>query len=213
MLSSLDDFINGFGNSVNVQLPAVIKTVNSDGSVDVLVIRNDEDPDVVFPNVPVKHYETQRAYIFLGLKVGDKGLIRFCDKSIEGYKQNGIDTPDDRTHSLNDGVFEIGFYPASERYAFPADKTIEIGNKNGSFKLSVGEGGSLIIESSSTTIKSTGSTNIECSTAEIKASSVNIKSPIVNLGEGGQPIARLGDEVTVAGVKGLITKAGVNTSL
>lgn len=199
MLSSLDDFINGFGNSVNVQLPAVIKTVNSDGSVDVLVIRNDEDPDVVFPNVPVKHYETQRAYIFLGLKVGDKGLIKFCDKSIEGYKQNGIDTPDDRTHSLNDGVFEIGFYPASERYAFPADKTIEIGNKNGSFKLSVVEGGALVIESPS----------------------VLIKSPITELGTGGKAIARVGDSVSVtvssgssAGTwSGTITSGGVNKSI
>ena len=198
-MSSLDDFINGFGNSVNVQLPAVIKTVNSDGSVDVLVIRNDEDQDVVFPNVPVKHYETQRAYIFLGLKVGDKGLIKFCDKSIEGYKQNGIDTPDDRTHSLNDGVFEIGFYPASERYAFPVDKTIEIGNKNGSFNLSVVEGGALVIESPS----------------------VLIKSPITEIGTGGKAIARVGDSVEVnvtggssAGTwSGTITSGGVNKSI
>ena len=34
----------------------------------------------------------------------------------------------------------------------------------------------------------------------------------VNLGVGGQPIARLGDEVTVNGDVGTITSAGTNTS-
>jgi len=57
--------------------------------------------------------------------------------------------------------------------------------------------------------------------ANIKAASVNYDSPITNLGNGGQPIARLGDEITVeitsgssAGTyKGKISSAGVNTSI
>lgn len=57
--------------------------------------------------------------------------------------------------------------------------------------------------------------------ANIKAASVNIDAGVTNLGVGGQPIARLGDEITVnvtsgssAGTyKGTISSAGTNTSI
>lgn len=63
---------------------------------------------------------------------------------------------------------------------------------------------------------------VECQTANIKATSkVNIDSPVTNLGVGGQPIARLGDEVKVKVTSGssagewtgTITSSGVNTSI
>ncbi len=66
-----------------------------------------------------------------------------------------------------------------------------------------------------------GVCNIKAANTNVESESVNIKSPVTNIGEGGQNIARLGDEVTVeitsgssAGTyKGTITSAGVNTSI
>ena len=57
--------------------------------------------------------------------------------------------------------------------------------------------------------------------ANISAANVNIAAETTGLGVGGQPIARLNDEITVeitsgssAGTyKGKITSAGVNTSI
>ncbi len=197
MLSSINDFAKNIKEAVNVQLPCKVTTLNEDGTVDVEVIGNDGKDDVVFPNVPVRHNETTRAYIFLGIQAGDRGLIRFCDRSIEGLKQ-GIDLLDDRMHAFDDGVVDLGFYPLTEAYAFPVDKTIEIGNKNGKFKLSISEDG----------------------TVDLITPVVNVDG-LVNLGLGGNAIARVGDsvEVTVTGgssagtYSGTITSGGVNTSL
>ena len=56
---------------------------------------------------------------------------------------------------------------------------------------------------------------------DVSAANVNVSASVTNLGVGGQPIARLGDEVTVevtsgssAGTyTGTITSAGANTSI
>lgn len=178
-------------DSINCQLPCKVTSVNGDGTVDVLVFRNDNIPDCVFPNVPVKHIETSRAYVFLGLAVGDRGVIRYFDRSVEEYKTgNESETGDPRQHSLSDGVFEVGFIPSSERYSYPTDKTIEIGNKNGSFKLSIGEDGIITLETQK-------DLSITCLNASINASgSVAVTSPSIDLGgEGGNAIARHGDSV------------------
>ena len=55
---------------------------------------------------------------------------------------------------------------------------------------------------------------INCSNAEINSQQVDVNASIVNLGEGGAPIARVGDTVQVSTVTGLgtITTGGVNTS-
>lgn len=179
-------------DSVNCQLPCKITSVNSDGTVDVLVFRNDNVPDCVFPNVPVKHIETSRAYVFLGVKVGDRGVIRFFDRSVEEYKKgNENETGDPRLHSFSDGLFEIGFLPTTEAYSFPSDKTIEIGNKNGSFKVSFAEDGGITIETQK-------NLSITCLNASITASaSAVVNSPSVDLGgTGGKGVARIGDAVS-----------------
>lgn len=68
----------------------------------------------------------------------------------------------------------------------------------------------------------TGDINATCEVADITAgTSVDVHSPVTNLGDGGQPIARLGDSVEVivtggssAGThSGTITGSGVNTSI
>ena len=91
---------------------------------------------------------------------------------------------------MSDGLFEIGFVPSSERYSYPTDKTIEIGNKNGSFKLSVSSDGGLVI----TTEKDV---SLTCLNAFVTASqSVKVESPSIDIGgTGGNGVARIGDSV------------------
>lgn len=195
MSDVIADIFRKLRDSINCQLPCKITAVNQDGTVDVLVFRNDQIPDCVFPNVPVRHIETSRAYVFLGLQVGDRGVIRYFDRSVEEYKKgNEAETDDPRQHSFSDGLFEIGFIPSTERYTYPTDKTIEIGNKNGSFKLSIASDGGITI----TTEKDVSMT---CKNASIKATqSAVVESPSIDLGgTGGLAIARHGDNV-VSGV-------------
>lgn len=178
-------------DSINTQLPCKITAVNTDGTVDVLVFRNDGIDNCVFPSVPIRHLESGRAYVFLGVQVGDRGVVRYFDRSVEAYKDgNEEDTDDIRQHSLSDGLFEIGFIPQTEAYAFPTDKTIQIGNKNGSFKLSVDQSGEIEIEAQGNIkLKSDANVSIECQSAVVQSPSVDLG------GAGGQGVARIGDSV------------------
>lgn len=201
MSDIIADVFRMIRDSVNCQLPCKITAVNSDGTVDVLVFRNDNIPDCVFPNVPVRHIETSRAYVFLGLKVGDRGVIRFFDRSVEEYKKGNEDeTGDPRLHSFSDGLFEVGFLPTTESYSFPLDKTVEIGNKNGSFKVSFAEDGGISIETQK-------NLSITCKNASITADKVDLG------GIGGVAIARHGDQVVSGGtVIGTINASSVKVS-
>lgn len=135
-----------------VQNPCKVVGVHNN-YVDVLLYINDEEPDFVIYNVPIQRPETQRAYIFLGIKEGDRGTLRFFDRSVEGYLQSDFDyNSDDRQHDINDRVFELGFIPDAEAFVYPTDKEIEIGLKDASFKLSVDSSGNLVITSTSITI-------------------------------------------------------------
>lgn len=152
-------------NEISCTLPARVTQVNEDGTVNVVAIRNDEIKDCVI-TVPVLRPETQRAYIQLKIAPGDRGVLKFCDKSIEEYRKgdeayNG----DDRTHSISDGIFQLGFLPSNEKFIFP-DGEIVIGLKNSQFILSVNETGdftikakSIIINSASTSINGDVSVN------------------------------------------------------
>lgn len=152
-------------NEINCQLPAKVMQVNEDGTVNVLAIRNDEIEDCVI-TVPVIYPETARAYIMLKIKKGDRGVIKFCDKSIEEYRfGNENYNGDERCHSISDGIFQLGFLPSNEKFVFP-DGEIVIGLKNSQFILSVNETGdftikakSVIINSASTSINGDVSVN------------------------------------------------------
>lgn len=196
--------------SINKQLPCIINKVNDDGTVDCLVIRNDSKKDIIFPSIPVKHTETQRAYFFLGLTKGDKGVVRFFDRSVEEYKFDGNTefNNDNRQHSLSDSLFELGFVPASERYAFPNGAGVEIGLKDQSAKINLTDGKLQIICQSADIIAS-GECNVD-------ASVVNVNAGQTNLGQSGLPIARQTDPVVATDgvtVIGSIQKGGVNTSI
>lgn len=140
-------FAEKIKNEINCQLPARVTQVNEDGTVNVVAIRNDEIEDCVI-TVPVLRPETQRVYIQLKIKAGDRGVIKFCDKSIEEYRKGNENyNNDDRTHSISDGVFQLGFLPSNERFVYPEGELV-IGLKNNTFTLSVDENGNLTIKAS-----------------------------------------------------------------
>ena len=144
-------FAEKIKNEINCQLPAKVTKVNEDGTVNVVAIRNDKIEDCVI-TVPVIRPETARAYIMLKIATGDRGVVKFCDKSIEQYRQGEEEyNNDDRTHSISDGIFQLGFLPNPEKFIYP-DGEIVIGLKNKTFTLSVDDKGSLTIGAAAVTI-------------------------------------------------------------
>lgn len=142
---------------INCSLPAKVTQVNEDGTVNVVAIRNDEIDDCVV-TVPVIRQETQRAYIQLAIKTGDRGVLTFMDRSIEDYRfgddsYNG----DNRSHSISDGIFRIGFLPDNEKFIFPEGEIV-IGLKNKKFTLAVDAEGNLSISAETIIINSKSNT-------------------------------------------------------
>lgn len=146
-----------------VQNPCKVVGVNGN-YVDVLLYINDEEPDQVIYNVPViRPAETQRAYVFLGIKEGDRGICRFFDRSTEAYLKSDFDyNSDDRQHDINDRCFELGFLPDEEAFVYPTDQEIEIGLKNVKFRLSVDNDGNVdILSEGDVNLKITGNVTSE----------------------------------------------------
>ena len=138
-------FIENITDEMYCVLPCQVEAI-SGNYVDVKVFINEEEPDQILYNVPIQRPETQRAYIFLGIKKGDRGVLKFFDRSTEGYLQSDFDyNSDERQHDLNDRVFSLGFIPDSESYVYPTDKDIEIGLKDKAIKMSFTENGITIV--------------------------------------------------------------------
>lgn len=168
-------FISDTTDNIYVMNPCKVVGVHGN-YVDVLLYINDEEPDFVIYNVPIIRQETQRAYIFLGIKEGDRGSCRFFDRSTEAYLQSDFDyNSDDRQHDINDRCFELGFIPDKEAYVYPENQEIEIGLKNGKFKLSVDNNGNI-------NIISTGTATISCPTVN-HTGDVNITGTVNVTGE------------------------------
>lgn len=130
-----------------VQLPAEITKVSPDGNYVSAILRiNDNEPDIEVHHIRVRHLESKRAYIYLGMKKGDFGVVRFFDRSTEAYLKSDYDyNSDDRQHDINDRCFELGFIPDKEAYVYPENVDIEIGMKNNSAKISFANGNITII--------------------------------------------------------------------
>lgn len=160
--------LDNITDNIYVQNPCKVVKVSEDGNfVDVLLYINDEEVDTVIYNVPIVRPETQRAYIFLGIKEGDRGVCRFFDRSVEGYLQSDFDyNSDERQHDISDRCFELGFLPNKETFKYLTTAEIEIGLKNQNFKLSIDNDGNLNITSNGVlnltakTISHTGDINI-----------------------------------------------------
>lgn len=105
-------------------LPCQVVAVENN-YVDVKVFINDDEPDMILYHVPIQRPETQRAYIYLGIKSGDRGTLKFFDRSVEGYLQSDFDyNSDDRQHDISDRAFELGFIPDKEAYVYPSETQI-----------------------------------------------------------------------------------------
>lgn len=126
---SLNDILQGLLNTILVEKPCKIIKVHNQYLVDVEYY--DEYQKDILYKVPVKHLQTKNAYVFLGVKPGDCGTVRFFDKDISYYNKGSEDNGgDNRCHDINDGLFSLGFYPAPEQYIFPEGDVV-IGTKNG----------------------------------------------------------------------------------
>lgn len=176
-VQELTKFAKAIQESVNCCLPAKVVQVNQDGSVNVVAIRNDKIDDCVI-TIPVLRPETQRAYIQLAIKQGDRGVVKFMDKSIEDYRLTGSEAynNDDRSHSLSDGIFQLGFLPDNEKFIYP-DGEIVIGLKNNTFTLNVAENGGLTITAKSFTINSDVTINGKLTaTTDVVGGGISLKS-------------------------------------
>lgn len=132
-----------------VQLPATVTQISSDGNyVSAILHINDDEPDIEVHHIKIRHLESKRAYIYLGIKKNDSGVVRFFDRSIEGYLKSDFDyNSDDRQHDISDNCFELGFIPDKEAYEYLTTADIEIGLKNGFCKISINADGSLNVNS------------------------------------------------------------------
>lgn len=143
----LNQLLNTTTDELYVQTPATITDVSADGNyVNAILHINDDEPDLEVFHIRVQRPETQRAYIYLGIKKGDKGIVRFFDRSVEGYLKSDYDyNSDDRQHDINDRCFELGFLPNKEAYIYPINADIEIGLKNNTVKMTFTNGQITII--------------------------------------------------------------------
>lgn len=133
----LQNFVNYLRSSINCQCPAQIKKVNEDGTVNILVFRNDSIENQLLVGIKIKHLESGRAFIHLGVSEGDYGVVRYFDTSINDYIDGETAYNfDDRQHNSNDGCFELGFIPNPSTYIFPPGE-ITIGSKTGSALISI----------------------------------------------------------------------------
>lgn len=140
-------FFENVTDELYCTLPCQVVAVNGN-YVDVKVFINDNEPDMVLYHVPIQRAETNRAYIFLGIKQGDRGTLKFFDRSVEGYLQSDFDyNSDDRQHDISDRTFELGFLPDKEAYEYLTTADIEIGLKNGACKISIADDGTLNVVS------------------------------------------------------------------
>lgn len=160
---SLEDLFNGLAAQIFVEKPCKVVNVNSQYSVDIEYY-GANGTDYLY-NVPVKHLQTQRSYVYLGISSGDRGTVRFLDEDVSAYVNSTIQKyPDLRTHDINDNLFCLGFYPSESRYIFPTGDLV-IGTTSGAVINLTADG--ISITGADVTINSSSSVTINSSSVEI----------------------------------------------
>lgn len=115
---ALGDIFDGFSSQTFVEKPCVVTNVIDQYTVDVTYYDNNQANLLV--RVPVKHLQTNSAYVFLGLKEGDCGTVRFFDNDVNSYYDgDAVASTEERTHDINDNCYTYGFYPSASQYIFP----------------------------------------------------------------------------------------------
>ena len=181
-----------------VEKPCRIVKVHSPYMVDVEYFDNNKS-DVLY-KVPVNHLQTSKAFVFLTLRVGDRGTLRFLDNDVQNYMQgNGVESTEIRKHSVNDGMFCLGFYPNPEQYVLP-EGDVSVGNTEGTVITVSGnkikiygenitiEGEDLKIEESNVSIIG-GDTSVSGGKVELTTSEVSISSGTVDITGGAVSIS------------------------
>lgn len=152
---SFSDILNGFYSTTLVEKPCKIINIHSQYCVDIEYYDNNKS-DYLY-KVPVKHLQTSKAYVFLGLNTGDRGTVRFFDTDVTDYIRGNSKTSEAvRKHDINDNAFTCGFYPSPQQYVFPQGDIV-IGTTSGAAVSITGNnititGGDVTINSSSVTL-------------------------------------------------------------
>lgn len=145
---------------------------------------NFEFPEIL--DVPIFCLKAGKGIIHIPTTAGDRGLVVFSTKPTGQFK-NPVVTSYKDVFDIDNAFYFGGFFNDTD------DKSDLVDNlriKYGSDIVDMKDG---VIDVTSTT--------------------VNIKATSVNLGVGGQPIARLGDQVKIGTSVGTIISSGTNTSL
>ena len=130
VIQSLNNLIFGIIDGIWVEKPCKIIKIYSQYLVDIEYF-DEGKTDILF-NVPVKNFQTQRAYFHLKINVGDRGTVRFLDENFLNYLKSSdkILQNFSNSHSIQNGIFILGFYPENEEYEFEEGE-ISIGTKSG----------------------------------------------------------------------------------
>lgn len=207
-----------------------VAKVSDDGTLDLLpvlervtttgeTLKNTDD-DLICGVKPF-YFVGGGCEISIPVSVGDFGILLSCKFDIAGFieKHATADVASQRQFDRSNGVFIPFDFFAEKKTDLTIKRKTENGTDSAVFDDSgitithAGEKTATIVLSDSgvsiqtgadISLTATGKVNVDANEATITASSVNLG------GSGGQPVARVGDTVTVNGVSGTIT-AGSST--
>ena len=212
---ALQGLLSTVTDEIYCQVPCKVTGVHGN-FVDAIAYINDDEEDFILYNIPIKREETQSAYIFLGIHIGDYGTLRFYDRSIDDYIQGNTDfNGDERQHDINDRCFELGFIPNPNAFIYPTDQEIEIGLKNNKAKISIYADGNMnVISQGNITQSITGNVTQTISgnlTQNTKGNVTQNVSGNVNL---TTPLSTITGDLTVNGtITATVDVIGNGTSL
>ena len=207
-----------------------VAKVSDDGTLDLLpvlervtttgeTLKNTDD-DLICGVKPF-YFVGGGCEISIPISVGDFGILLSCKFDIAGFieKHATADVASQRQFDRSNGVFIPFDFFAEKKTAITIKRTTESATDSAVFDdsgititHSGGKTASIVLSDSGVSIQTdadialtaTGNVNVDANEATITASAVNLG------GSGGQPVARVGDTVTVNGVSGTIT-AGSST--
>lgn len=207
-----------------------VAKVSDDGTLDLLpvlervtttgkTLKNTDD-DLICGVKPF-YFVGGGCEISIPISVGDFGILLSCKFDIAGFieKRAVADVASQRQFDRSNGVFIPFDFFAEKKTALTIKRTGESATDSAVFDdsgITITHAGSktatIVLSDSGVSIQTdadialtaTGNVNVNANEATITASAVNLG------GSGGQPVARVGDTVTVNGVSGTIT-AGSST--
>lgn len=221
-------------DNINTAIPAEVIEVGrleAEQVISVKPVFQQEYRDGVvldFPeilDVPVMFPSAGGGMLSFPIKVGETVLLVFSMRSLDNWKLRdtgaGAHLPTDNRHfDLTDAIAIPGLYTTKDNLT-PNPEDVELKYTDSSIRLTK-DGDVIVATEGALTVTTAKDITITCDgDVNLKAGVVNVAASEVNLGEGGKPIARVGDKVLVE-VKsgssvgfwvGEITNGGTNTSI